>query len=96
MTKELWKGNLIVLIIALYLEKRFLMEFTKNPNTNVWACPDFTFSAVGYHSPPPPPESQHTIHIYYAKYEHTFTCKWISWDSGDAKNPICLIQKMTI
>ena len=30
------------------LEKRFLREYTKNPNANVLARPDVTFWAVGY------------------------------------------------
>ena len=60
------------------LKKRFSREHTKNPNANVWARPDVTFWAVGYH----PPGSQLAFHIYYVKYENTLTCKKISWDSG--------------
>ena len=39
-----------VLIIPLY-RKKISREHTKNPNANVWACPDVTFCAVGYHPP---------------------------------------------
>ena len=79
MANGLWKGSLLVLIISLYWKKRFSREHTKNPNANVRARPDFTFWAVGYHSPP---ESQLAFHISYVKYENTLTCKRISWDSG--------------
>ena len=64
------------------LKKKISREHTKNPKANVWARPDVIFWAVGYHSPPPPPESQLAFHIYYVKYENTLTCKRISWDSG--------------
>ena len=60
------------------LEKRFSREHTKNPNANVWARPDVTFWAVGYHSP----ESKLAFHIYYINNEITLTCKRISWDWG--------------
>ena len=29
-----------------------------------------------------PPEFQLAFHIYYVKYENTFTCKRISWNLG--------------
>ena len=78
MTNGLLKGILLVLIIALYMKKRFSREHTKNPNANVRARPDVTFWAVGYHSP----KSQLAFHIYYVNYENTLTHKRISWDSG--------------
>ena len=102
MINGLLEGSLLVLIISLYMKKRFSREHTKNPNANVRARPDVTFWAVGYHSPPPP-EFQLAFHIYYVKYENTLTCKRISWNSGGndvLKNiflfPICIIQKVII
>ena len=80
MTNGLLKGSLLVLIISLYMKQRFSREHTNNPNANVWARPDVTFWAVGYHSPNPPPESQLAFHIYNVKYENTLTCKRIRWD----------------
>ena len=62
----------------MYWKKRFSRGHTKYPITNVQARPDFTFWAVGYHSPLP--ESQVAIHIYYVKYENALTCKRINWD----------------
>ena len=50
MTKGLRKGKLLVLIISLYWKKRFSREHTTNPKANVWARPDVTFWAVGYHN----------------------------------------------
>ena len=78
MTNGLWKGSLLVLILSLYWKKPSSREHTKNPNANVWARPDVTFWAVGYH----PPKSQLAFHIYYVKYENTLTCKRISLDLG--------------
>ena len=75
MKRELTCTNYFII-----LEKRFSREHTKNPNANVWARPDVTFWAVGYHSPHP--EFQLAFDIYYVKYENTLTCKRISWDSG--------------
>ena len=63
------------------LEKKIFKRHTNIPNANVWARPDIKFLAVGYHYPPPP-ESQLALHICYVKYENTFMCKRISWDSG--------------
>ena len=68
MKRKLTCTNYIII-----LEKTFSREHTKNPNTNVRACPDFTFWAVDYHSPP---KSQPAIHIYYDKIsEHTYLQK---------------------
>ena len=75
------KRKLICTNYFIILEKRFSREHTKKPNANAWARPDVTFWAVGYYSPPPP-EFQLAFHIYYVKYENTFTCKRISWNSG--------------
>ena len=67
------------LIIALYWKTDYhSIEDTKNSNTNVRARPDFTFSAVRYHSPSLSPNTLFT----YIRYENAFTCKRISWDSG--------------
>ena len=83
------------------LKKRFSREHTKNPKANVWARPDVTFWAVGYHSP----KSQLAFHVCHVKYENTLMCKRISWDTGGGGNdvlkifflfPICVIQKVTI
>ena len=66
MPKELWKGSLLVLIIALYWEKKiFNSTHTKSELTqpHIFSC------GVSL-----PPESQHAIHIYYVKYEDVFTC----------------------
>ena len=60
MKRKLTCTNYIII-----LEKRVSREHTTNPDTNVRARPDFTFSAVGYH--PPHTESQLAIHIYYVK-----------------------------
>ena len=29
-----------------------------------------------------PPGPQHAVHIYYVKYDNTFTCKRICWGPG--------------
>ena len=77
MIKRLCKRNLLVFII---LEKKiFQRTHKKNPNTNVQARHDLTFSAVDII---PTLKSQLAIHKYYVNYENTLTCKRISWDSG--------------
>ena len=70
------------------LEKRFSREHTKNLNANVWARPDGTFWAVGYH----PPESKLAFHIILCKIcEHAYV-------QNDQLGkyfflfPICIIQ----
>ena len=55
----------------LIILKNISREHTKNLIANVRARPDVTFWAAGYH--PPPPESQLAFHMYYVKYENTFT-----------------------
>ena len=72
MTKGLSKGNLLAIIIALYWEKRFSKESTKNPKSIVPACLDFTFSTVGYNSSTEP---QIAIHIHYVNYENALPAK---------------------
>ena len=43
MTKGLWIGSLLVLIISLYQKKGFSREHTKNLSANARARPDVTF-----------------------------------------------------
>ena len=61
------KRKLICTNYFIILEKIFSREHIKKPNANVRACPDITFWAVGYHSPPTP-EFKLAFHIYYVKY----------------------------
>ena len=76
-------------------KKRFSRKHTKTPNANVRAGPDVTFWAVGYHSPPPPPEFQLAFHIYYVKYENTLTCKRISWNLGGGNDVLKKINSIS-
>ena len=54
MTKGYEKEAYLYLLFHYTGKKEFSSEYTKNRNANVWARPDVTFRAVGYHPPPPP------------------------------------------
>ena len=73
------KEAYLYLLFLLYWIKDF-RESTPNIQMLMFGLAQMSHFGMWYIIPPA--ESQLAFHIYYVKYENTFTCKRICWDSG--------------